>query len=204
MATRRTAVAVTRERIVEEAARLFNRRGYRGTTLDAVARALGVTRPALYYHVSSKEELLFQCYKVPIEIGLDGIRRALAASDMPDEQLRLALAYYIERMTDDLSGSVVLLEEGTLSAAHRQQITAWRDQYEREVRAIVARGIEAGVFVRCDPKLVGFAFLGAANWIPKWYDAKGSRSGKEIAQVFAAYLVRGLQKHPGLEAIEPA
>ena len=195
---------MTRERIVEEAARLFNRRGYRGTTLDTVARALGVTRAALYYHMSSKEELLFQCYKVPIEIGLEAIRRALAASDAPDEQLRVALAYYIEHMTDDLSGSVVLLEDGTLSPAHRQQITAWRDQYEQQVRAIVARGIQRGVFVGCDPKLIGFAFLGAANWIPKWYDAKGQRSGKEIADVFATYLVRGLQKHPAADAIEPA
>ena len=39
--------SLTRERILAEAARIFNRRGYHGTTLDDVARALGVTKAAL-------------------------------------------------------------------------------------------------------------------------------------------------------------
>lgn len=172
---------------------MFNRRGYHGTTLDDVARALGVTKAALYYHVTSKEELLFQCYKVPIGIGLEGVRLALSRTAAPDEQLRLALAYYIEGITDHLRGSVVLMEEGALSPRHQRQVIEWRDDYERQLRKIIARGIAEGVFAPCEPKLVGFAILGAANWIPKWYDPAGSRSGKEIAEAFSSYLVRGLR-----------
>jgi AcrR family transcriptional regulator len=196
-------VALTKERIVEEAARLFNRYGYRGTTLDLVARALGVTRPALYYHVKSKEELLFQCYALPIQIGLDGIQRAVAASPAPEEQLRLALEHYITGITDQLSGSVVMLEERTLSAAHRQQVIAWRDEYERQLRGILARGIECDVFVRCNPKIVGFALLGAGNWIPKWYNPGGASTGKEVAAIFSRFLVRGLTRHRDENPIEP-
>ncbi len=39
--------SLTRERILAESARIFNRRGYHGTALDDVARALGVTKAAL-------------------------------------------------------------------------------------------------------------------------------------------------------------
>lgn len=184
---------LSRERILAEGARMFNRRGFHGTTLDAVAETLGVTKAALYYHVRSKEELLFQCHARPIDIALSAIRAAKLAGTRPDQQLRDALRAYIEVVTDELGGSVVLLEEGALSPAHQRQVVQWRDEYERELRSIIGRGIEDGVFVDCDPKLVGFALLGAANWIPRWYRASGTHSGKEIAVAFADYLVRGLQ-----------
>ncbi|HBH03967.1 MAG TPA: TetR family transcriptional regulator [Candidatus Rokubacteria bacterium] len=197
---------LSRERILAEAARIFNRLGYHGATLDDVARALGVTKAALYYHVANKEELLFQCCKVAIAIGLEGIRRAQAETAAPDEQLRRALAAYIEGMTDQLRGSVVILEEGTLSPEHYREVKAERDEYERELRGIIARGVAQEVFVPCDLRLVGFALLGAMNWIPKWYSPAGSRSGREVAEVFAAYLVRGLQasgRAPALTAGAP-
>src|SRR3972149_6717153 len=113
--------SLTRERILAESARIFNRRGYHGTTLDDVARALGVTKAALYYHVRSKEELLFQCHQVLIEIALEGIRRARERASAADEQLRLTLAHYIEGIMDQLRGSVGLLEEGGVAAAPQRQ-----------------------------------------------------------------------------------
>ncbi|MBI3107857.1 MAG: TetR/AcrR family transcriptional regulator [Candidatus Rokubacteria bacterium] len=195
--------SLTRARILAEAARIFNRRGYHGTTLDDVARALGVTKAALYYHVRSKEELLFQCHQVLIEIALEGIRRARERASAADEQLRLTLAHYIEGIMDQLRGSVVLLEEGALTPAHQRQVIAGRDEYERQLREIIARGVRDGVFVPCDPKLVGFALLGAGNWIPKWYSPAGSRAPKEIAEAFASYLARGLQRQPSIDAILP-
>ena len=192
----RTRGSLSRERILAEAARIFNRLGYHGATLDDVAKALGVTKAALYYHVANKEELLFLCCKVPVEIGLEGIRRAQAQATSPDEQLRLALACYIEGMTDQLRGSVVILEEGTLSPAHYRWVKDGRDEYERELRGIIARGVAEEVFVPCDPPVVGFVILGAMNWIPKWYHPDGSRTGKEIADAFSSYLVRGLLRDP--------
>ncbi|MBI4270938.1 MAG: TetR/AcrR family transcriptional regulator [Candidatus Rokubacteria bacterium] len=189
----RARPGLSRERILAEAARIFNRLGYHGATLDDVARALGVTKAALYYYVANKEELLFQCCKVPIAIGLEGIRRAQAEAAAPDEQLRRALAAYIEGITDQLRGSVVILEEGTLSAERYREVKAERDEYERQLRGIIARGVADGAFVPCDLRLVGFALLGAMNWIPKWYRPDGPRSGREIAEIFSSYLVRGLQ-----------
>src|SRR3990170_1801428 len=162
---------LSRARILTEAARIFNRLGYYGATLDDVARALGATKAALYYYVANKEELLFQCCRVPIEIGLEG-------------------------MTDQLRGSVVLLEEGALSPEHYREVKAGRDEYERQLRGIIARGIAQEVFVPCDARLVGFALFGAMNWIPTWYDPAGRRSGREVAETFAAYLVRGLRAAP--------
>ena len=196
--------ALTRERILAEGARVFNRCGYHGTTLNKIARALGVTKAALYYHVRTKEELAFRCHALSLDIGMEGIRLALARGGRPDEQLVIALAHYMELMTDQLRGTVVLLEEGTLSPGHRRHIIRRRDEYEAELRKIIAAGIKAGVFLPCEPKLMGFGILGAMNWLPKWYSPTGPHSGKEIAEALATYLVRGLQRRPSEKPIPPA
>jgi TetR/AcrR family transcriptional regulator len=194
---------VTRERILIEGARAFTRRGYHGTTLDEIARRLGVTKPALYYYVRTKEALAYECHRISLDIGMEGIRQALARSASPDEQLRIALMHYLAGMTDQLRGTVVLLEEGTLSPRHRRDIIKRRDRYEGKLRQIIEAGIASGTFVPCDPKLAGFAILGAMNWVPKWYNPSGPRSGKEIAEALSIYLVRGLQTRPADSTIPP-
>lgn len=196
-------VRLTRQKILAESVRIFNRRGYRGATLDHIARALGVTKAALYYHVRSKQELLFQCHWLALDIGKEAIRQALARASTPDEQLRIVVAYYIEGLTDQLRGGVVLLEQGALSPRHHRQIIARRDENERMLRKIIEEGVATGVFVPCDPKLVGLAILGAVNWIPKWYDPEGQCSAQEIAGTLSTYFVRGLQKRPLIDRVLP-
>jgi AcrR family transcriptional regulator len=46
-----------RKKIVEAAYHLFLTKGYRGTTMDGIAAALGVTKPALYQYFPGKEDL---------------------------------------------------------------------------------------------------------------------------------------------------
>lgn len=48
----------TKERIQEVALELFSERGYDKTSLKEVAARLNITRPALYYHFKTKEEIL--------------------------------------------------------------------------------------------------------------------------------------------------
>jgi TetR/AcrR family transcriptional regulator len=199
----RPRLNLTRERILAESARVFNRRGFDATTLDEIAQALGVTKAALYYYVKNKEDLLLQCHQKAMDIALDAVRTALAQASEPDEQLRRVLTRYITGMTDQLAGIVVLLYEGALSTAHYRQIMAQRDEYERMVRGIIETGVSSGVFVPCDSRLVGFAILGALNWIPRWYSPDGPCTPEEIAAAFSEYFVRGLQKNSS-RALSPS
>ena len=45
----------------------FNRKGFNGTSLDDIAESLDVSKGAFYYHFSSKEALLAQCYEFTID-----------------------------------------------------------------------------------------------------------------------------------------
>lgn len=62
--TRQTSKAMTRERLLGEARRLFQERGYAATSLEQIAEAAGVTKGAIYGHFSSKEDLLISAIEV--------------------------------------------------------------------------------------------------------------------------------------------
>ena len=57
-----------RGRIVEAALAVFSEKGYHQTTMDDIARRLGVSKGALYLYFASKEELFKGCYETaPLE-----------------------------------------------------------------------------------------------------------------------------------------
>src|SRR5437879_12320463 len=73
--------AVKREAVIRAAAREFNRKGYHNTSLDDIAARLEVTKPTVYYYVTSKEQLLLQCLAAGVEqirAALRGVRRPQA------------------------------------------------------------------------------------------------------------------------------
>jgi len=185
-----------RENLLKHAAAVFNRKGYHGTTIGDIAREVGVSPSALYYYVKDKQQLLFECNRVSLDLVMDALKTACATATTAEARLELALRRHIEAVADELQGGVVLIEQEALSERHRKEIIKRRDEYERALRGLIQEGIEQKVFIPCDPKIVGFVFLGAINWMPKWYSAKGELSPREIAQLFAQQLVRSILVSP--------
>ena len=70
----------TRQRILAIAAELFARQGYTGTSIADIARELGTTTAALYYHFPSKSAILGGLLAGP----LTGYTRLLDSLDAPD------------------------------------------------------------------------------------------------------------------------
>ncbi|QKY69840.1 TetR/AcrR family transcriptional regulator [Lentibacillus sp. CBA3610] len=57
----------TRDKIIQAALSSFAARGYDGTTLARIARDVGIQKPSLYNHFSSKDELFFTVAKKVME-----------------------------------------------------------------------------------------------------------------------------------------
>ena len=79
-AARHAARPDTRQRILAIAADLFARQGYTGTSIADIARELGTTTAALYYHFPSKSAILGGLLAGP----LTGYTRLLDSLDAPD------------------------------------------------------------------------------------------------------------------------
>jgi len=59
---RAESAALTRQLLVDEAARLFSRQGFAKTSLSAIVDNVGLTKGAFYHHFSTKEDLFASCY----------------------------------------------------------------------------------------------------------------------------------------------
>lgn len=158
------------EVLVREAAHAFGRAGYHGTSLDAIARNLGLTKAALYYYVKDKRELLYRCHELAMNVSLEGLALGARSGRNGGEKAVLTLRHYLLWLIGDHGSAVVLLEEGAMRPADRARIVKQRDEFERGLRALVEEGIADGSVVACSPKLVIFAAMGMANWVQKWFD----------------------------------
>lgn len=185
-----------RRALVREAARAFGRRGFHNTSLDEIAEALGVTKPALYRYVKTKHEILYEAKSIAFDVGAKARELAYAASTDPLERLRGYVVTYIELLTGELGSYAVLAEPVTsLPPEYRDPILVRMREADRHLRSMVQDGIDAGRLAPADPGLAVAFFMGAINHIARWYSPDGPLKGREIGEIFANFIVNGLSLH---------
>jgi AcrR family transcriptional regulator len=69
------AGASTRERILDVALELFTDQGFDGTSMREIAERLDISKPAIYYHFASKEEILMALHLRLHEFGKAALAR---------------------------------------------------------------------------------------------------------------------------------
>jgi TetR/AcrR family transcriptional regulator len=185
-----------REALLREAAAAFNRQGFHATSLDDIARNLGVTKAALYHYFPNKNALLQACFDKAMDVAFSSLDRAQRDGASGREKLRLTLSGYLEQMIDELNCCVVLMEENALAPKERARLVQDRDRFEHALRDLVREGIADGSIVPCDPKLAIFAILGALNWVPKWFRETGPWSALQLTEAFTELFDRALSSAP--------
>ncbi|MCR0985674.1 TetR/AcrR family transcriptional regulator [Roseomonas populi] len=183
-----------RRALVREAARAFGRRGFHNTSLEEIAEALGVTKPALYRYVRTKHEILYEAKTIAFDAGAEARKAAFAASEDPLERLRLYIVNYIDLVTSELGSYAVLAEPVTsLPPEYADPIRARMREADRALRDMVQAAMDAGSIAPGDPKLVVAFFMGAINHIARWYTPDGPLTGREIGETFAGFVLNGLR-----------
>jgi AcrR family transcriptional regulator len=118
-----------REYILEAATRLFSQKGYAGTTMRDIAKAVGVLPGSLYAHIEGKEGLL-------LEIVETGIDRFLAAGeqldgDTPADRMRSAIKAHVGIVAENPERTLVVFHQWRfLSGPNRARIVDKRRRYE--------------------------------------------------------------------------
>jgi TetR/AcrR family transcriptional regulator len=185
-----------RKTIVREAARVFNRRGSHGATLDLVAERLGVTKAALYRYVQSKQDLLYACHEEAMEIARESMDKGEALGRNGLEKIQIGMAAYLREMIGVMGVPVLILEENALTGKQARHIIGLRDAFEDRMRRLVREGIADGSILPLNPKLAMFVLLGAVHWVTKWYSPDGPWSADEVADGLIEMATRGLAARP--------
>ncbi len=191
--TRRGRPGYDRETLINKATEVFVSRGYDGTSMDTVARELGITKSAIYHHVKSKEELL----RLAINRGTDALASAVESeSHRKDlsalERLRHAVHSSVLILIEYHHSVTLLLRVRGNSAVERDALEQ-RRQIDMKMRALVAAAIEEGG-VRADfpPGLVTRLLFGMVNSITEWYRPGYPVDPETIAEAVTAMAFNGL------------
>ena len=191
--TRRASFSVRRKEIFRSLGVVLRKRGLASLTMQDIADQLGMTKGNLYYYFKDKQDLLYQCHLACMRLSLQALSAVDSSPESPGSRLRAVLGRHILAITDEVYGAVLLTDLESLRPLQRRRYVALRDRFERGVRNLIREGIAHAEFRKVDPRLTGFAILGAINWIPKWYDPRGELSSSALASAFADVLVTGLE-----------
>jgi len=197
-------VETSRRREIEDvASALFRQRGYSGTSVRDIARALDIQGASLYAHVASKQDVLWAIVErmaTRFEQAADIVEAADpgAAVFGPGVHLISLVRAHVGVLTDDIERAGVFVHEWrALDPGRREAMARRRDAYEARFRAAIRNGVETGAFAAVDPDLTATYILTALNGLVGWYDPKGRLTAKAIADAYADLSVRAVQLPPG-------
>jgi AcrR family transcriptional regulator len=181
--------------ITQKAGELFGKEGYHGATVEQISKSLGISKPSIYYHFASKEEILFEFSRFAHNRALEGLRKISEGNEGAQEKLEKAIDFHIDLLSFELTpGMVDLHWQFSLPKKLSRPIKKLRGEFDTHLRRIISQGIDEGVFEKVDPKVVGYCIVGAINFLPQWFSSKGPLSRDEIKKLIRNYLMRGILK----------
>jgi AcrR family transcriptional regulator len=185
-AMREEIQAYKRERILEEAVKLFYQRGFTGTTLDDIAAELGVTKPFIYTHFRSKTDLLAALCKPTIELSLEAVAQAAKSRGSPTARLHRAIADFTQVVLSRQANiAIYFREEKNLSADALTEINALRKKFDRVLSNLLSEGVAAGEFDMADVNLTALALGGMISWAYTWHRPEGRLKLEDMCQRMA-------------------
>lgn len=196
--------AVTRQRLLDAALKVFSRRGYAAARLEDIADEAGVTRGAIYWHFKNKADL----YNTLVGETLGGIQgvvdRAVGQGGTFLEIQRRVMIYITTLPEVDETYRAVMeltvLKTGyapELAEGLRAKNEASR-QLEAELAGYYRMGIEEGeVRADLDPAIAARSMLAFMNgiWLSWLVDQTAFSLRKSVPAMVDIY-IRGIAAHP--------
>ncbi len=178
----------------------FNEAGYHGTTVRDIARRVGVTVPALYYHYENKEAILFALQESSIQRLNDLCKAALtdAEGDPGEQFLNLVecLVLYMANSTKlaGLDAEIRSLNRDNLASYRRM-----RSRIEKMLLDTIRQAADAGVFEVTSPKDTARALLGMFQAVATWYrPGRGQLSPQMLARRYVDIAAHAVGASPEL------
>ncbi|MEU1592924.1 TetR/AcrR family transcriptional regulator [Streptomyces sp. NPDC005708] len=185
-----------RASLLEVAVAVFNERGYDGTSMEDLARRLGLSKSSIYHHVAGKEELL----SLAATRALDALFAVLDQSPAPDASATDRLRHVVRRSVEVLAAElpyVTLLLRIHGNSDTEQRALERRREFDHRVADLVIRAAaEGGVRDDIDPHLASRLLFGTVNSLIEWYRPDGDLPVTTLADSLTTVLFDGL-RHEG-------
>jgi AcrR family transcriptional regulator len=188
-AARRGRPGYDLESVLAVAVKLFNERGYDGTSMEDLSRRLGITKSAIYHHVASKEELL----RLATSRALDLLSAEADKLGQVDGPAMTRLEHLVRGSVLVLAGNLpfvtLLLRVRGNTKAEREAL-ARRREFDHLVAQAAADGdLRADI----DPAVTARLLFGLVNSLIEWYRPRGAAAAEQLADTVTAVAFDGLR-----------
>lgn len=143
--------AQRREQLIDAALEVILEHGYRGVSIEAVARTAGVTRPVVYDHFPDLARLLHALVEREERYSLEQLEQVIpavaadAAGREPVEVLAGAVRRFLDAVTErPATWRLILLPLDGTPAIVREHVEVNRARMVRRIEALVRQSIELG------------------------------------------------------------
>jgi AcrR family transcriptional regulator len=178
--------------ILSIAGELFSERGYHGTSMRELGRALDMKGASLYSHVKSKEELLWEIINRTADRFLEHAR-SVPVDISPEQQIATLSRGHLELIAQDLHYATVFFHEWKyLDSPLRNRIKAKSEEYEARFRRAIEQGTQLGAFHITDTYLAARFVLSALNWTYQWFKPEGDLTLERLTEHYIALILHAL------------
>jgi AcrR family transcriptional regulator len=189
MATRQTDISKPKERINRVAAELFARNGYHATGIAELSSAVELGRGALYYHIGSKEAVLFEIVMGAISELIPPTQSICEGEGNSHEKLSEMARVLMRNIADLINEWTVFFKEhGSLTGERRTEVMRAREHYERLWTEVLVEGAASGELRPVEP-VVTKGILGMFNYSYLWLRPDGRESPEHLADLFVGVLI---------------
>jgi AcrR family transcriptional regulator len=179
--------------LLDVAVQVFNERGYDGTSMETLAQRLGITKSAIYYHVSGKDELL----RLGVNRALDAL---FAVVDEPGattgeaiDRLEHVVRRSVQVLVDELPFVTLLLRVRGNTRVERQALSR-RREFDHVVSDLVKEAERDGsIRPDVDPALTSRLLFGMVNSIIEWYRPARGPGSEQVADAVTKIAFDGLR-----------
>ncbi|OAT72898.1 TetR/AcrR family transcriptional regulator [Parageobacillus thermoglucosidasius] len=189
-----------KEKIIETSIELFDRKGFKETSVQEIVEAMGVTKGAFYYYFKSKEELLRDICLTYIEDLLQQQERILRDENKDCTTKLYEIVYMLIHniRTRRKSARIFFREMRHLHEEHLQEIKAKRRAFRENYQKLIEEGIAEGEFKQTHtPHMVTFGILGITNWSYYWFNPDGEISEEKLAEIYVDLILNGIKNRDG-------
>ncbi|MDS1269888.1 TetR/AcrR family transcriptional regulator [Lipingzhangella sp. LS1_29] len=183
--------------MLRTAVELFNEQGYEGTSMEDLARALGVTKSAIYHHVPGKEALLGQSLDRALDALFAVLEDSAGTTGSAMERLEYVLLRSVRVLDAELPHVTLLLRVRGNTEVERRALRR-RREFDHRITELVRAGMDSGE-VRCDldPAVASRLLFGMVNSTVEWYRPGQGLGAEDLARTIAAVAFDGLRSHGG-------
>jgi AcrR family transcriptional regulator len=173
-----------RERIVAEAAELFARDGFRGSSINDLAGACGVSKSLLYHYFPSKEDILYAVMAGHLDQLIEDAAAAVATEAEAEARLRRLLHDFMAHYVGASSRQKVLLNElGNLPPDRRRSVVAKQRNLIETVQGLLSEIHPALRGQGRRARVATMLLFGMINWTLTWFDPDGALSPGEVTEM---------------------